>query len=155
GAPSIDTDGLMARGASNLERLNFDELNRSISLLEQAVEADPKFGAAYASLAIYYQAAADYDSRMLKKARATARHAIEIEPRLGEAHATLGYIYFLFDWKLADAASEFQLALEHEPRILTSYRLGADVLTLLGRAGEALGVLDRARMVYRNHPVVE
>ncbi|MGC4051910.1 MAG: tetratricopeptide repeat protein [Paludibaculum sp.] len=155
GTPSIDTDGFMLRGTTTIERLDLSQLNHSISLLEQAVSADPNFAAAHSSLSSYYQVASEYDPRMIAKARESARRAIALEPRMGEAHANLAYIHFLSDWNLPEAAEEFRLALEYEPRILTSYRLGADVLTILGRHDEAIRVLENARRLYPNHPVVE
>lgn len=153
--PSYDRDGLMMRGAAALEHVPLDELNRSISRLEQAVAVDPQFAAAHSALASFYEAAAEYDPRIRDKARASARRAIAIDPRLGEAHGILGYILFLLDWRVADAAVSFRTALESEPRILSSYRFYADALCILGRFDEAIRELERARLVYPNHPVVE
>ncbi|MBI4907345.1 MAG: tetratricopeptide repeat protein [Acidobacteria bacterium] len=155
GVQSMDSDGLMLRGTAAIERLELSQLNQSISLLEQAVAADPKLAVAHSVLSSYYQVAAEYDPRMTDKARESARRATALEPRLGEAHGNLAYIYFLYDWNAPAAAEEFRLALEYEPRILSSYRLGADALTIAGRHDDALQVLDNARRVYPNHPVVE
>lgn len=155
GLPRLDSDQMLQRGLAGIERLELSELNRAISLLEQSVANDPQFAPAYSSLASYYQVAAEYDERMLKKAREAAEKAIRLEPNMGEAHAILGYIHFFSDWDIAAAAKEFQLSLEFEPRILTSHRLCADALAILGRHDEALALLDRARAVYPNHPVIE
>lgn len=150
-----DTDATAQRGTAAIDLLPLPELNHRISLLAQAIQIDPQFAPAHAALASYYEAAKNQDGRMLTKARESARRAIALEPRLGEAHGTLGYIYFLYDWQLAAAAAEFRAALESEPRILTLYRLHADVLSILGRHDEALAELARARLVYPAHPIVE
>lgn len=155
GVPPLDMDGMMLRGTVSIEPLNLTELNKAISLLEQAVAADASLATAHSALSNYYQVASEYDARMVENARASAKRAIALEPQMGEAHANLGYIYFFLDWNMKGAEEEFRQALEFEPRILKSYRLGADVQSILGKHDEALKILDRARRVYPNHPLVE
>lgn len=153
--PGYDTDSLTSRGTLNSQLQPLEELNRTISLLEQAVAADPTFALAPAALADYYRAAADYDPRLLAKAKENGRKAIALDPRLAEAHYTLGFIYLLLDWDAVAAATEFRACLESEPRTLSAYRLLADTYSILGRHDDARATVERARAVYPAHPVIE
>lgn len=148
-------DGFLAHGMDNFERPSLDAVNRAIDLAEKSVAADPTFAAGYVTLATCYQLAGEYDSRMMDKAVETARRAIQIDPKLGEAHAVLGYIDYLYNWRFSEAADEFKGALEYEPRQLTTFRLYADCLTLLGRFDDATREIARARVIFPDNPVVE
>lgn len=153
--PRYESDGFLMRGPSTIERLALDEVNRSISLLEKAVAADPTFAIAHSGLAAYYSVAGDYDPRMFPKAKQSAYRALELDPNMGEPHNLLGQIAFLSEWNFRSAEEHLRRTTQLEPRILTGYRLYADLLCLLDKPDEALRTLERGRVIYPKNPVLE
>jgi TolB-like protein len=66
---------------------------------EQAVQIDPKYAAAYASLADCYWSAEELPPRVgMPKAKDYVLKALTIDPDLAEAHASLGAIEYLGEW---------------------------------------------------------
>ncbi|MBL8227892.1 MAG: tetratricopeptide repeat protein [Bryobacterales bacterium] len=153
--PGYDHDGMLMRGPSTYERLRLEEVNRSIALLEQAVGADPGFALAHSALASFLSVAGEYDARMIQRAKQAAFRALQLDPNLGETHLLLGHVAFLSEWDFRAAAEHLQKSTQLEPRILSGYRLYADVLTLLDRPDEALRELERGRVIYPKNPVIE
>jgi tetratricopeptide (TPR) repeat protein/TolB-like protein len=68
-------------------RLNIGDFDRSIALLEKAIEADKNYGAAYAALASACQAHSELDpfGPWLQKGNAAAEIAIRLVPTMAEA----------------------------------------------------------------------
>lgn len=157
---------------SYIDAVMLQELNESkmaIAKLEQAVEADDRFGSANTMLARMYQRAGDYE-----KSAACYERAIETDPSSFEAHFQLGQVYESMS-KFTKAAEVYGKACDLEGDHLEAH-LGAarcfcasrdyetaltycrraeqidpdsgDVQAMLGRIYQARGDYNQAIAVY-------
>jgi len=110
---------------------------RAIEYLKQALELEPEFAHAWATLAWAYAEEVDYAwvARAEGSARAhqAVERALELEPDLAEAHATKGWIQMNHGWNWRGAEASFRRALELAP---------ADA-AILRRAGVLASTQDR------------
>ena len=123
-------------------------LKLGIEQFALALEADPTYARAYSGLADCYTALG-YGSYLapkdaFPKARAAAEKALELEPRLAEPHASLGYVRLYYDWKFADAETEFRRSIELNPNYATAHHWYSVYLTAMERPTEARREIDRA-----------
>lgn len=94
--------------------------------LERAVQLDPSFALAYATLSrleshIYHEF--EPVPARIEKARAAAAHAIRLQPDLPEAHVALGNVYYYGDRDYERALAEYNIAwrgLPNDPLIYGS-----------------------------------
>jgi serine/threonine protein kinase/tetratricopeptide (TPR) repeat protein len=98
-------------------------LNKSISLFQQAIAADPSYALAYAGLADTYNIAPSYIPITSKQAELladeAARKAVELDDSLPEAHAARGFaLSNLKRW--SEAEPEFKRAIELNPNYATA-----------------------------------
>lgn len=93
-------------------------LDRSIRLLETALERDRQFAPAYAALAEAYlrkgHSVTSADNHWLKLARDSASQAVSANPDLAEAHTSLGDV-LLEAGEAAPAKTEIERALQLDP----------------------------------------
>jgi TolB-like protein/tetratricopeptide (TPR) repeat protein len=110
----------------------------ALEQLERAVELDPSFGPAFASLALarfmsgFFDVVPFHDA--VQEAKALALRALELDPGLSEAHAVLGYGALYHDWDWASAEAALERALEINPNDAFARHGMADLLTVLGDA---------------------
>jgi len=114
-----------------------------------ALQAHPTYALAYSGLADCY-AALGYGSYLapkdaFPKARAAAEKALEFDPSLAEPHATLGYVRLYYDWKFADAETEFRRALDLNPNYATAHHWYSVYLTAMERPTEARKEIELAQ----------
>ena len=127
---------------------------RTVAALEQAVEwfrgaveADPEFAQAWASLAEayallpYYTEASPAEAR--SEVRAAAERAIAINPSLGEPHAALG-MTALAAWDWEEAEREYRRAIELSPGLATAHHRYGNFLNYRGEHDAAIAVLEHA-----------
>ena len=115
---------------------------RSVALLQQSLEIDPGYAAAWVELARSYSRQASLGLAPIdegfRAAREAANRALAIEPEHAEVHAELGNIAMLCDYDLAAAARYYERALELKPTD-TEILGNAAVLAMgLGRLDEAI-----------------
>jgi tetratricopeptide (TPR) repeat protein len=126
-----------------------DDLNRAVDYFTQAIVRDPNYAQAYAGLADCYTLLREYtampDKEAYPRALAAARKAVELDDKLAEAHASLGFISFYWSWDAATAEHEFQRALDLNPNDVSAHHWYATVLSQVGREGEALTEIEKAR----------
>lgn len=113
-----------------------------------AVERDPAFAAAHASLSethsLMFHFRYDRSPQRLAGAIAAARRALEIDAGLPEGHRALGYYYYWGQKNYEHALGDFATAAEgrpNDPLIVSSIGV---VLRRQGRWEEALEALKRA-----------
>ena len=113
-----------------------------------AVERDPAFAAAHASLSethsLIFHFRYDRSPQRLAGAIAAARRALEIDAGLPEGHRALGYYYYWGQKNYEHALGDFATAAEgrpNDPLIVSSIGV---VLRRQGRWDEALEALERA-----------
>jgi adenylate cyclase len=104
--------------------------------LRRAIELDPSFGPAYASLALAQFMEGFFDLTPFQEGVAAAREsafrALELDLNLSEAHAVLGYCALYQDWDWESAEAELERALELNPGDSFARHGMADLLTVLG-----------------------
>jgi len=132
-------------------RRTADGLNRAKAYFDDAVAKAPDYAQAYSGLADTYALLGDWQygvmpSRAaLPAAKAAAIKALELDSGLGEAHTSLGFALSGFDWDWASAEKEFRRAIDLSPGYATAHHWYAWHLSLMGRHGEAIAEMRRAR----------
>lgn len=125
-----------------------DALEQAGALLEQAIERDPEYARAHATLAfnreaqVYYKYVPSADG--LADARSAAERALELDPEEFRAHFMLGTFASEYDWDWAAAERSFARAMEINPSATIVHSLPWFLLMRLGRTEEALASADRA-----------
>ena len=105
-----------------------ENLNKAISQLKQATQADPGFALAFAALGEAYTRKFDLtqDPTMLRQAESNASHALELNDSLARVHVVMGEVHKSFGRREL-AQQEFLTASKLEPN---------DADALSGLAGE-------------------
>jgi tetratricopeptide (TPR) repeat protein len=121
-------------------------MEAGIGYLRQAVDIDPKYALAWATLgwAVSYQAQVGWTSSVegRQRAREAVERALALEPDLAEGHARLGWIQFFDDWDWPRAEASLKRAIELDPG-------NADILRLCGLLAHAMGRDAEAEDFYR------
>lgn len=142
---------LYLRGRYHWYRRTPADFQKAIGYFEQAVARDPAYALAYTGLADAYILLGAYDYGVLPpreaypRARAALARALELDPASAEAHAGLGDVLLTYDWDWQGAEREFRRALELNPGYAPAHHWYALDLMVLGRPGEALAAIRRAR----------
>jgi len=127
--------------------------NKAMEYFREAIERDPSYALAFASLSDSYISFALSETlqevlparEAFPQARAAINKALAIDDTLGEAHATLGHIKFQYDRDWTDAEKEFKRAIELNPNYASAHHWYALCLVWMGRPDEALDEIRRAR----------
>ena len=126
-----------------------EALRRAIGFYGRAIERDPSYALAHASLAMAVaelaEAGAIAPDVARRQATDAAREALRLEPGLGEAHCAMGYVHSLweFDWPAAEAA--FRRAVELCPNSADAWDLFGRLYSARERYDEALVMQRRAQ----------
>jgi TolB-like protein/Tfp pilus assembly protein PilF len=136
-----------------------EDLERAREYFEQALDKDPRYAPAYAGLADYYSVLPFYTNArpddVFPKAKEAVAKALEFDSSLAEAHGTRAYILTYYDRDWAAAQREFQEALALNPNDATVHHRYSRYLSSLGRIDEALGEIERARLLDPNAIVIK
>lgn len=126
-------------------------LRRAVEHFRRAIDLDPSFALAYASLADCYTTLGylgnDPPAATFPVARPYALKAIELDPTLSQAHASLAYIKFYFDWDWAGAGEEFRRAIELNPNDPVAHQWHAVYLRAAGRPDDAMQEIRTAQQL--------
>ncbi|MBI4877351.1 MAG: winged helix-turn-helix domain-containing protein [Acidobacteria bacterium] len=107
-------------------KLTPPDVERAIALFEQAVDRDPSFAGAHASLAhaCFVRAvqlgaglSVAEQRELLTKSRAAATRALAIDETAALAHIAIGGALLFLDWNWREAGREAERALELEPNL--------------------------------------
>jgi TolB-like protein len=123
------------RGRYHISRPHPEAIAQSVTWFQRAIEKDPGYPLAYASLshALALLAMVPFDvlppREAMPKAHAAAARALELDPSLPEAHAALAVVrhHYDWDWKgreeaLAEIQRAQQTARETDPHLLVVIR---------------------------------
>ena len=128
-----------------------DGLSKAREYFDEAVAKAPDYAQAYSGLADTYALLGDWQYGVmasrdaLPAAKAAAIKALELDNTLGEAHTSLGFALDGFDWDWASAEKEFRRAIDLNPGYATAHHWYAWHLSLMGRHGEAIAEMRKAR----------
>jgi TolB-like protein/Flp pilus assembly protein TadD len=141
---------LFLRGRSLYQNRGEAQLERSVSLLQQAVELDPGFAEAWANLAaaniVYGFGREDDFADYYRDGRQAALRAIEIDPNNGFGHAVLG-LGHMGNLAWEEAMQELDLAIELNPNETNSLLWKGIALIGLGYIDQALAILQQAEQL--------
>jgi Tfp pilus assembly protein PilF len=128
---------------------NEDGWRTAIAHYKRAVEIDPEYALAYASLSQTYSTLASWTTvapaEPLAQAKAAMDKAFELDPELADAHVARAYYHLLGEWEWQKADEEFQRALALNPTdpAMVHHWYG-HYLSFAGRDQEALDALAAA-----------
>lgn len=126
-----------------------ESVEESLTSFRLALDRDPAFALAHASLAEAYTVLGIYGARapsdVLPLARRAAERALEIDQALGEAEATCACVEAVYDWNWGSAEERFRRATRLAPSYATAHQWYAvNLLTPQGRFAEAAAELGHA-----------
>jgi TolB-like protein/DNA-binding winged helix-turn-helix (wHTH) protein/Flp pilus assembly protein TadD len=126
-------------------------LTKAIEYFQLATQKDPHSALAFAGLADCYSIIGSAivgsvpSQEVAPKARVAALKALELDKSLAEAQTSLATVQFNYDWNWPAAASGFQRSIELNPSYATAYQRYSLYLMAMGRSGESLAQMNRAR----------
>jgi TolB-like protein/DNA-binding winged helix-turn-helix (wHTH) protein/tetratricopeptide (TPR) repeat protein len=150
GARPVDPEvyRLYLQGRYHLCRQVPGEIDKSISLFQQALEKDPDNALAWAGLADSYGALVFYRPTSPKdefaKAKAAALRALEIDNSLAEAHSALGRVLIAWDRDWSAAERELKHAIELKPSYAEAHRSYSWYLMAMGRTEQGIAEMRLA-----------
>ncbi len=130
------------RGKHFYQLGNYDGLLAARDAYRRAIEIDPKFGPAFAGLAMAeYLAAKDFSDsdqpEVIRQAIDHADHAVALAPSLSEAYSDRALLHFVqYDW--AGARADLQKALALDPSDIKANRRMVLLQLSLGNVDAAL-----------------
>ncbi|HEX6590344.1 MAG TPA: tetratricopeptide repeat protein, partial [Longimicrobiales bacterium] len=146
------------KGRHLYRQFNTGAMQRAEWYFRRALELDPDYALAHASLAMAVTDLAEtgvvdgIEAR--RDATAAANTALRIDPELGEGHAALAYVKYVFEFDWDDAEAAFRRAIELRPSDADAHDLYGRMCTALGRFDEAIALFRRAQeldpLVQRN-----
>ena len=139
---SVTAYALYLRGRHAWNKRTNEGVAEAIDFFQQAIAADPRYALAYTGLSDAYALHGDYRSvpvhEGFAKAREYAERALAIDETVAEAHTSLGWVLFIYEWKWAAAAREFERSIELDHRYATAHQWYAALLGARGEMQEAL-----------------
>jgi TolB-like protein/Flp pilus assembly protein TadD len=146
---SMEAYELYLKGRHQLIRFTQEAIERAIEFFERALEADPSYALAHASIAIAYTELSD--SGMIgadaarPRATAAVASALRLDPALSEAHTAAGYIKSLWEFDWSGAEAEFRMAIDLSPSNADAYDFYGRLCAAIGRFDEAVELVRRAQ----------
>jgi adenylate cyclase len=130
------------RGRKLFQRWTRENINLAREMFERAVALDPNFAAAWAGLATAHVHLHGCDSELhLDKARRASARALKLDPQSAEAHVAAAQ-GFSMEQRYADAAAEFERAIELDPTLF-------DALYYYARSCFKSGDLEKSLRLFR------
>lgn len=148
--PPVAARNAFVRGQYHLGRRDTTSIRQARDEFARAIDEDPDYADAYASLAYTYGAMAHYGMMpspdAFARVEAAARRALKLEPDHGLALAQLASVESFQRWDWPEGERLFRDALAAAPRDADVHNLFGIHLRVLGRYDEALYEMRQARM---------
>ncbi len=136
------------KGRYHWNRSSIDGTTSALSYYERALDIDPHFAAAHASIARARISLANHSREpgrgLLEHARAAALRAIELDPGISDAHVALAEVRRTLEWNWRLAEDEYRTAIALSPSCETAHRFFGQFLASMARFDEAKTEADRA-----------
>lgn len=130
-------------------KLTERDMRQAIGYFQQAINLDPAYAEAYASLGSCYgmlgNLTAVPPNESLPPEKAAALKALEIDDTVSEAHAQLGFATMFYDHDWPRAEKEFRRAIELNPSNAHAHVGLAQYFVSNARFEDGLGEIERAR----------
>jgi TolB-like protein/DNA-binding winged helix-turn-helix (wHTH) protein/Tfp pilus assembly protein PilF len=139
---------LLLKGRFYANKGGTDNQKRAVEYFKQAIDVDPTYALAYASLSLEYSELINItvlDPReFIPKAEMAARKAVDLDENLAAAHLAMAAVNsYAWDW--AAAEREHKRAIELNPNLALAHRQYMFYLVIHERNDEALAEGKRAR----------
>ena len=119
GTPNLEAYQSYLKGHALLYKRG-PAISRALVCCQRAVDLDPNYAVAWAAVANSYTLLCWYGFAVpqgfMPKATEAARRAVALDPSLADAHTSLAVISFLYSWDRAEAAREFALSIQLNPK---------------------------------------
>ena len=139
------------KGHYHTNKMTLEGFLQGIEYYEQAIQKDPDYALAYASLAHSYGMLVVLESvpasEGTRKARAATWKAFELDPTLAEVQINLADFKFNVDWDWRGGEAGFRRAVELDPGSADAVFHYALCLRTQGRHDEAIRMMERARQL--------
>jgi tetratricopeptide (TPR) repeat protein len=149
--PDPEAQEFYLKGRYYWNRRTDASLHQAIDAFTQAVVHDSEYAQAYAGLAECYDIMPEFSampaSEAFPRAIAAARKAVALDDSLAEAHRALAFPLFYWEWKVPAALSEYQRAIQLDPRDEEAHHWYATSLLTLGRYQESMAEIDKAQQL--------
>ena len=146
------------RGMYFYNRFTPQDVQRAIEYYQKALSLSPKYAPAHLGLSSSYFFQASFGDRpprdLVPKGEAEGLEAIREDHNLGDASCLIAYIHAVYDWKWAEAESEFKRGLELSPNSSDCHQYYAFYLAGVGRGHEAIAEAMRARELDPLSPIL-
>jgi TolB-like protein/Tfp pilus assembly protein PilF len=146
-------------GRYHLWRDNDEHLQRAIAHFERAIEFDPHFASAHASLAhAWWKRGLWGDIGLVATeapARAAVQKALQLDDALPEAYVVQADLVRLYDRDLVRAEELVARALALQPHNVDAHYTYALVLMTIGRFDEAIGHMETAERLDPLSPAIQ
>ena len=133
---------LFLRGTHHANKWTPEGLQQGIELCRQAIDIDPLYAPAYASMAISHAVLTVVGkvdtAHAFRQAKAYARRALELDESLAEAHAALSMTLMFGDFNVPEALREAKKAVELNPGSAITRYAYAQSLASAGHLKEAI-----------------
>jgi DNA-binding winged helix-turn-helix (wHTH) protein/Tfp pilus assembly protein PilF len=137
------------KGRHHWNRRTGPDMRKAADYFRTAVENDPQSALAWAGLADTYNFLNEAE-----RARVAAQRALEIDDRIAPAHAALANVSMFHDLDAAAGERHLQRALAIDPSYATAHQWYAFALASQGRFDEALGQIEKARVIDPASPII-
>lgn len=142
---SIEAYNLYLLGRYHTFRQGAQDLERAVELLQQAINIDPEFAEAYATLGWAYSFLGAEFGRyrpvdMYPRAKDAALHAVALDANSDDARTLYADILAWYDWDFAAAEREYLKTIELNPINNLGYAL---FLSSRERHDEAIAMIER------------
>jgi TolB-like protein/DNA-binding winged helix-turn-helix (wHTH) protein/Tfp pilus assembly protein PilF len=133
------------RGRQMYNRFDDKWFDPATEYLQQAIQLDPNFAPAYATLAeVYCSDMRSSYQDLHSQAEEAAAKAVSLDDNLAEAHAAQALVDLRFRWDWQRAEREIKRAIELNPNSSEAFQTYGYYLTLMGRFDEAIATYRHA-----------
>ena len=149
--PSVDVKAydFYLRARKFMHSLTKKNFNYALKMLFRAIEIDPNYAIAYASIAechcllyLYHES----KQENLIKAEEASQRSIELGPDLAETHVSRGYAASI-NKKYIEAESEFRTAIGINPKLYEAYYFYGRTCLVQGKLEEASQLFEKASVL--------
>ena len=141
---------LYLKGRYHQAKRTPENTKKALELYQQAIEHDPTYASAWSGIADCYALlgftpyGAMRPTDAFPRAKAAAQKALALDDTIAEAHSSMALCAFWYDWDWDGAERAFRRALEMRPDNIPGYVWYSELLSVTGRADEAVDVARRA-----------
>jgi adenylate cyclase len=152
---SIEAYDFFLRGLEYQFHFTKEENVQARQMFEKAIELDPRYARAYATLGLVHWLAWIWqwtqDPQALEHAFAMGRKAVELDDSLPSAHMILSQV-LLWKKQYELAIAEGERATTIDPSYAEAYRSLAEVLYFCGKPEEGIKLMEQAIRLNPRHP---